>query len=375
LVQWDATLAAIDWEQPDPAGIDAQRETMLAQWRAAPHAGYRDERLMRTRFDALVRTLDQNVDAARAAEVGRREALITAVAALADVADPRVAGNQAKELQELWRTGAGPMRLRRGEEQKLWQRFRTACDAIFARRDAERAAQTAQRQEHQQARAALLEAFATVLTAAVAGEPANGALDTMQRALNQFRADWDQSSADAGASAALASGQERQARELQRQAQQCLATLQRDAVHARFAALAQAAPTTDGADGASLEKGAAQREELLIDLEIALGLTTPGASAEVRRRRQLEQLQNRFRSGPVPAAREQDPEKLLLRWYAIVAPPDASRDERIAAVVRTLVEREIAALAKRESDAARDSRPATRSAPRPEPRTAQRQRR
>jgi hypothetical protein len=375
LAQWEAELAAIDWQHPDPAAIDARREGMLAQWRAAPHAGYRDERLLRTRFDTLVRALDQQVDAARAAEVQRREALIAAVAALAEVADLRQAGAQAKELQERWRTEAGPMRLRRGEEQKLWQRFRAGCDAVFARRDAERAAQVAQRQERQQARAALLEAFAAVLESAAADSGAAGDADGLRRALAQFRTDWDASVAEAGESAALAGSQERQARDLQRQAVQSLLALQRAAIHARYAALAQQAAASAGLDAAALEQGRAAREELLIDLEIALGLATPGASAEVRRRRQLEQLQNRFRAGPAPAAREQNPQKLLASWYGVAAPADATQDERIALVVRTLIDRDLAALEKRESESSRPARPAARSGPRPDPRAAQRPRR
>lgn len=378
LVQWEAALAAIDWAHPDPAAIDAQRESMLAQWRGAPHAGYRDERLMRARFDTLVRTLDQNADAARAAEVARREALIAAVTALAEVADPRVAGNRAKELQEQWRSGASAMRLRRGEEQKLWQRFRAACDVVFARREAERAALTTQRQERQQARVALLDGFAALLADAAAGHAPAGGADAVRRALAQFRADWEAGSATAGDSAAQAGSQERQARDLQRQAQQCVVQLQRDAVHARYAALAQATPA-GAIEGADLAQGGAQRDELLIDLEIALGLATPGASAELRRRRQLEQLQNRFRPGAAAAPREQDPDKLLARCYAIAAAPDPLRDERIAAVVRALIERELAALTRREAEAAREprsgARPGPRAGPRPEARSTARPRR
>ncbi len=396
LTQWDAAMIAIDWEHPEPAAIDALRETMITQWRAAPHAGFRDERLMRTRFDALVHTIDERLDAARTAEIQRRESLIAAVTALADVADGRRATEQAKALQERWRTEAGPLRLRRGEEQKLWQRFRAGCDAVFARRDAERTAQTAQRKERAQARAALLTTFAAILDSldAPAGNvpsgnapsgtaaamdargsdaPASNApaddtpggeapggngdaaaqVSALKRAITQFRADWEASTADSGDAAGATSGQERQARELLQRSQQSLSRLQGLAITARYAALAQSAPSIDGVDAARLETGRAEREEILIDLEIALGLATPGAAAEIRRRRQLAQLQNRFRSGPTPAPRPQDPEKLLAQWYATAAAPDASHAERLAAVVHTLVERQRALLNRNEAEPAR----------------------
>jgi hypothetical protein len=362
LAGWESRISAIDWQNPDPAAIDALRDQMLGQWRAAPHAGYRDERALRAKFDALVRGLDQHVDAARAAEIQRREDLIAAAVALASEGDPRLAAARAKELQELWRDQASALRLRRGEEQKLWQRFRAACDAIFARRDAERAAQSAHRQERLQARGQLLENFAAVLSG-------SGDADAIRRALGQFRLDWDAAgAADAGEAAPVHANHDRQARELQRQAQQRIGALRLAAVEARYAAMAQATAASDGLAPQVLEQGRAAREDLLIDLEIALGLATPGAAAELRRRRQLEQLQNRFRAGKTPAGREHDPEKLLAQWYAIPAPADASHALRAASVVRALTERARAELEKTASEPARPARAARPQPPRAAPR-------
>ena len=42
------------------------------------------------------------------------------------------------ELQARWKDGAQVVALARQEEQVLWQRFRGTCDALFARRDAQR---------------------------------------------------------------------------------------------------------------------------------------------------------------------------------------------------------------------------------------------
>jgi hypothetical protein len=349
LADWASAIDAVDWMRPDPAAIDALRDSMVTQWRTAAHATYRDERALRVRFDALIGGLDSRLDAARAAEVQRREDLIAAALAASELGDSRQATARAKELQERWRAEASTLRLRRGEEQKLWQRFRGACDAVFARRDAERAAHQAQRQERLQARAQLLEGLA----AAIAG----GDADALARALAQFRQDWGASAADPAEGAAQIAAQDRQARDLQREAQVRMGSLRLAAIEERFAALAQAAAPTTGVDAVELEKGRATREDLLIDLEIALGLATPGAAAELRRRRQLEQLQNRFRSGPSAVSRQADPEKALAQWYATAAPADADHDVRVAAVVRALVARAKAAIEKGPGDAARDTRP------------------
>jgi hypothetical protein len=331
--EWEAFASAIDWEHPDTAAIKARREQMLGQWRAAPLAGFRDERALRKRFDALLGQIDQRLAEARSAEIQRREELIAAAEALREMPDLRSAMTGAKSLQERWRNEASTLRLARGDEQKLWRRFRGACDAVFARRDVERAEQVAQREKQAQTRVALLDALASTLQATDAGQ--------IKRALAQFRADWDGAKAAAGVSA---DGLEARARELQQRLQRRIETLQRDAYRARLEALAQQAQPVDGADPEALAAGRNERELLLIDLEIALDLPTPEHFAAARRRRQLERLQNRFRGGQAP--QRPQAEELLARWHATAASPDEAMNQRLSAVVHKLVEQRQAAAGK-----------------------------
>ncbi len=322
--QWEAEVAAIDWASAELTAIEARRQQMLGQWRGAAKAGGRDERLLHKRLDALIGGIDQRIGAARAAEVQRREQLIAAAEALRELADLRQATADAKSLQERWRSEAGSLRLARADEQRLWHRFRGACDAVFGRRDAERAELLAQRGQRAQARAAMLDAFAASLDRADA--PA------VKRALAQFRASWA-NDREAGASA---DPLERRAIALQQQAQQRIDALQRQGRRMRLEQLGQQAASTEGLDAEALAAGRATRETLLIDLEIALGLPTPEAYAPARRRRQLERLQSHFAA---PAQSNAAPEELLQRWYAAAAPPDAALDERVSAVLRALIER------------------------------------
>jgi hypothetical protein len=350
LARWEAELAAIGGDPPAEAAVaegsppppgsvqsavdfpalEARNQQMLEQWRAAPAAGFRDERLLRKRLDALLGRIQEQLGAARRAEEERRESLIAAAEALRDLADTRRATDQAKELQERWPAPAGSVHLARGEEQKLWRRFRAACDAVFTRRDAERAEDRAQREQRAQARAQLLQAFAAVLSES---DP-----NRIKRALVQFPADW----AAAGGGAKTAEQQEREARQLQQQARKRIDSLREQSYRSQLAQLAQqAAPD---ADADTLARGRQLRADLAIDLEIALGLPSPPSCGELRRRRQLEKLQDRFRTGrPAPAAQGaagtgwKEAEKLLARYYATAAPPDADLDGRIAAVVDRLV--------------------------------------
>jgi hypothetical protein len=321
---WEGFVASVDWEHPDHAAIEARREQALSQWRAAARAGFRDERVLRRRFDAALGNVDQRLAAIRASEIQRREQLIADAEALREWPDLRAAMAEAKTLQERWRNEAGSLRLARGEEQKLWHRFRAACDAVFARRDAQRAEQAEQKEKRAKARIALLDAFATTLASADTGQ--------IKRALAQFRADWEGAKAGDGASA---DGLDARARELQQKAQRRIESLHQQAHRVRLEALAQQAAPVEGMDPDALAAGREAREALLVDLEIALDLPTPDQFAPARRRRQLERLQSRFRGSP-----QQRPqaEQLLTQWYATAASPDEAMNQRVAVVVRKLLE-------------------------------------
>lgn len=327
--EWEAAVAVVDWERPDYATMDALRQQMLDRWRAIPRAGFREERALRKRFDKTLGKVDQGLAAVRGAEVGRREQLIAAVEALRTAPDLRGAIGETRTLQQQWRDGAGPLRLARPDEQKLWQRFRSACDAVFTRRDAERAEQVAQQEKRAQSRVALLDALAATLASAEANQ--------IKRALSQFRSEWDVGRVRRGQTA---DPLDQRARALQNQAQRRIDELQRREHRDRLEQMARQAPTAEGVDAEALAAGRKEREQLLIDLEIALDLATPEAFAPARRRRQLERLQVRFRGDRL----QQPPaEDLLARLYAVPAIPDAETDARVAAVVRRLTEQDAVA--------------------------------
>ena len=273
---------------PDYRALAAKRDEIAGKWRAGAMAGFRDERKLRKRLDALLKRIDVQLDEAQAKEIARREQLLAAAEGLRDAPDIARAVNEAKSLQSRWKDEAGVVRLRHGAEQTLWQRFRAACDAVFARRDAERTAQAAQREQRMQARR-----------------------------------------------------DEKQARDLKRREEQEI-ELQRKATHAnRFALMAQKAARADPSVNPSvaaeaLEQGRARRAALLIDLEIALELPTPETDAAARRARSLVRLQDRFRGN---SAAPQDPEAMVAQWYAVAAMPDAEQTTRMAAVVQRLLER------------------------------------
>ena len=361
--------ADIDGQQADFKAIETRRAEIIKQWHAAPQASFRDERLLRKRFDALIGGIDQQLDAARVAEFARREQLIEAAQALQEQPDLRQAMAEAKTLQQRWSKEATPVRLKRNEDQKQWQRFRAACNLVFERLDAQRAEQTAQRREQTQARQVLLDRFATSLEGAD--------VEAAKRALSEFRATWGASRPSAREAD---DGLETRARDLQQQAQQRLDQVRQEKHQARFALLAQKAALAQRVEMAALSghrleavlaeaqeawdalarlPGASEtmlaqrfaaakhateaelaagrntREDLLLDLEISLGLPSPDNFATVRRERQLGRLQNRFGAATEV---QPEPEVLLVRCYATPAASDAMDEQRLAAVAQKLAQ-------------------------------------
>jgi hypothetical protein len=367
--EWDVELAAIEWTQADFKAIEARRTEIIKQWHAAPQVNFRDERLLRKRFDGLIGGIDQQLDAARAAEFARREQLIAAAQALQEQPDLRQAMAEAKALQQRWSKEATSVRLKRNDDQKQWQRFRAACNLVFERLDAQRAEQNAQRQEQTQARQVLLDRFAASLEGAD--------VEAVKRALSEFRATWGASRPSAREAD---DGLETRARDLQQQAQQRLDQVYQDKHRARFALLAQKAALAQRVETAALSgdrleavlaeaqqawdalarlPGASEsllaqrfaaatrvteselaagrnaRKDQLLDLEISLGLPSPEQFATARRERQLGRLQNRFGTA---SEVELEPDAMLTRCYATPAASDALDEQRLAAVVQKLVQ-------------------------------------
>ena len=130
-----------DWEQPDwRLVITAVREAKQL-WRehtpVDPHANEEPQR----RFNELTHSLQSRIDAEYTRNAKQKQSLIERARTLADLPDVRAAIDEVKRLQENWKT-TGPVP--REEDHRLWEEFRQQCDAIFKKRDEERASQSAQ---------------------------------------------------------------------------------------------------------------------------------------------------------------------------------------------------------------------------------------
>jgi hypothetical protein len=320
----EAWAAGIDWQRAEFRSIAAQRHELRTRWRALPFAGFREERRLRKRFDKQIKAVEERLGAARQAERSRREALIGEAEALREAPQLGDAIKAVVALQAKWKDSGLSVDFARHDEQALWQRFRRACDAVFARRDAQRAARDAERDRHLDERKKLLAEFESALAGNDAGAVA--------RAQAEFKRAWGGAQRNARDKSDPLEGR---ARDLVRKAERGIAALRSGAARGRFERLAlDSALAAAQASAAILDKGRAEREALLLDLELALDLPSPASAAGARRARQLSKLQERFRPGNTDTA---DAETLALRWYATAARSDPEHESRMSAIVEALL--------------------------------------
>jgi hypothetical protein len=129
----NADWTAIDWK-----GAERIHQTARQEWKSAWPVDFRDNRQIQKRFDDLLKQLERPLDEERKKNEALKQGIVEKAEALISHEPLQEAMEQAKALQNDWKA-IGITRHR--EDRKLWQAFRTACDQIFARRDAQRSAQ------------------------------------------------------------------------------------------------------------------------------------------------------------------------------------------------------------------------------------------
>jgi hypothetical protein len=328
------------------------------------------DRKEKKRLDALfadaLTTLQRPLEDQRKVEIAVREQLIEEVRKL----DPheRHAVDMLRELQARWQEHARALPLERKAEQALWQRFRGACDALFAARKEQAHAADSERRAHESAKEALCERLEA---AAPDATPAN-----VGKLLREAAAEWQaigpvprahearidrryhaavakvQQHADAARRAqdtALAGAVRDKLRLVQaletalanpaahtqasdwRERWDAMLTLDggyEPVLRARYDAALAALEASDAERAAYVRQMEENRERLLNDLlrlEIAAGIDSGPEFARERLRLQVEVLQSSLKSGQKPGAQAAELRALL----ALAALLDVRTETRI----------------------------------------------
>lgn len=307
-----------------------ERGELVKAWFDAGALPRRNAAALQKRFDALTTAVDKQLGARRAGERARRRNLIDQAKVIAEKAADGASMAAMITLQKQWQEGMkGAIRLKAREDQSLWEEFRAAGSALFGKRDAEKAARAGERDAQVAERRALIEEFQALAAGDDAGVIRRGIDELSARWQSMTWPDrkplreWEQkfSGARAAATARIAAIRD-EADSRQRaiaaarlavvdRAEQALAsggTPDIDAVRAevqatlaegekpdarvmtRLAALDAAIKIGPDAWRAHAQKTQGERDALLLELEIVLGLPSPPALEAERRMRMLKRL-------------------------------------------------------------------------------------
>ncbi len=138
---------------PDFKAMAAAVQRLKQAWGHLGAIDRKEKKKLDSQFAAAMTALQTPLAARRKEESARREQLIADVSALKP--SDRGSLDALRRAQDRWQELARALPLERKAEQALWQRFRAACDAIFAQRKENAHAADAERQAHLTAKEAL----------------------------------------------------------------------------------------------------------------------------------------------------------------------------------------------------------------------------
>jgi hypothetical protein len=143
----------------DLKNVAAAVQRLRQVWGRLGAIDRKDKRKLDQAFDKALAHMQAPLSEQRKIEAARREELIAEAEQL-QPAD-RHTLDKLRRLQERWQELAKALPLERKIEQALWQRFRTVCDAIFAKRKETAHAADHERKAHLHAREALCKELET----------------------------------------------------------------------------------------------------------------------------------------------------------------------------------------------------------------------
>ena len=373
LIAETAALAAeesTDWKH-----VASASQRLRQAWTRLGTIDRKEKKRLDTEFGAALDALSKPLETQRQIETARREQLIVEVGLLKP--SERNTVDMLKALQDKWQELAKALPLERRAEQALWQRFRAACDDIFAKRKETAHAADHERREHLHAREALC---AALETAVIADGDDRARTSAIQQLLRDTRAAWNATGPVPRASEAkieqryqaAVAGVQAQADAIAERAGAAQANALRDKlrlVQSLEAALADGGDSADAAawserwsalpaldaqyerslqqrfaaaQAALGEDSAAYAQQLqanqerllaeLLRLEIVAGVDSGAEFARDRLKMQVEVLQSSLKSGQKPLTQVSQ----LMQLCAIPATTDARTASRIETLLRRI---------------------------------------
>lgn len=369
------TVALAAEESTDWKHVASSAQRLRQAWTRLGTIDRKEKKRLDAEFGAALDALSKPLETQRQIETARREQLIVEVGLLKP--SERNTVDMLKALQDKWQELAKALPLERRAEQALWQRFRAACDDIFARRKETAHAADHERREHLHAREALC---AALETAVVPDGDDKARSAYIHHLLRDTRAAWNATGPVPRASEAkieqryqaAVAGVQAQADAIAERAGAAQANALRDKLRLAQALEAALADGDAGADAqawserwsalppldaqyerslqqrfaaaqAALGEGSAayvqqlqaNQERLLAEvlrLEIVAGVDSGAEFARDRLKMQVEVLQSSLKSGQKPLTQVSQ----LMQLCAIAALTDARTASRIETLLRRI---------------------------------------
>ncbi len=355
-------LAQVDWEQVDWKKLQQAERDMRRRWEELGETEGRHRRALEKRFRKAMKRLDDQLKAERDRNRAWRLKLIEQVEKLREAPNLEDAIETCKRLQRQWHT---TVPCRKKEENQLWHRFRTACDAVFARRRQRYEAQRAEEQEN----LALRESLCAEVERLAAEETDLETLEDRWRALEARWEETQELPLPKGTARTLNQRWKEAVQRLERQKQRCWIALRQGTLEALASRAALCEQLERGSDAAQaqeiqaawenlppledlrlqnamearfqraleglpqgpsalLEENRRKRAEICLQLEILAGIDSPPECARERLAFQVNRLQHHMGAGERDALEAAD--RLLEAWY-LCGPVPAEEAESLEA--------------------------------------------
>lgn len=346
----NARYTATDWKQPDWRDIDKCLNHARRDYYKIGNVDHKHRKPLARALHEAFEQYESHLSSERSRSLRVREKLIADIEALAAVDNLRDALDQLEALKKQWKVTVVE---KRTLENRLWKQFQAACDITYQRRDAERNEQTAERNENEKQKQALIEELTRAAAASDAELLANTSVLARTQARwqeigwvprkheNSLNSRW-QAARQQFSRARKAAESRSQASALDNLAQRALLcsqweqavldgnTIDPDAIKAEWDAL----PTLSSAhaeamqqrfsqalsrpDDATLSRNLADKQATCLRLEVLLELESPPECQAARMAYQVERLNASMKMNQ---GTQDSPEDLLLSALTIGAVP------------------------------------------------------
>ncbi len=368
-------IGAAETAAPDWRAIAAFCQRMKQDWQRLGPLERKQQKQLSAAFEQALQPLLDPLKGQQEHAIAHREVLINSVTQLAP--QGRETLDQLQSLQATWQQHAKAFPLARAQEQELWQRFRGACDAVFAQRKQRSVDADADRNANQIARTAICVALEGMAADADATDSARAVQLRDQRAAwtaigpvpraaqTALQARFDQAVATLQAQRDMARNRAAQLQliDFDTALASCLASERQllsstptseqvaqplwtpptnlpaplaQAFHARFEKAQAALAPNDQTYGQDLQQNQIVLETALLRLEVRLGLDSPPGLTRERLQLQVTGLQSTFKSGGAATA-DDLPVLQLARVCALAAATDAVAQNRLSAIAKVVL--------------------------------------